>query len=85
MINQNKNTNQYYLKEFQLFDGEYNITFNIVDLNFERDTITLAITKAGKITVKEFDLLINNDGDLYIEYGPMNTEIAVNDFEDVED
>ena len=37
MINQNKNVNQYYLKEFKLFDGEYDITFNIVDVNFDKN------------------------------------------------
>ena len=85
MINQNKNVNQYYLKEFKLFDGEYDITFNIVDVNFDKDTIVIAITKAGKITVREFDLLLSNDGDLYFEYEPLNARIDVNDFETVEE
>lgn len=85
MINQNKNENQYYLKEFKLFDGEYDITFNIVDVNFDKNTIVIAITKAGKITVREFDLLLSNDGDLYFEYEPLNAQIDVNDFETVEE
>ena len=38
----------YYLKEFSLFDGEYDVTFNILDVNTDKMTITVAITKAGK-------------------------------------
>lgn len=34
---------KYYLKEFEYFDGECNITFNIVDINFEKKTILVAI------------------------------------------
>lgn len=36
-------TKKYYLKEFCYFDGEYDITFNIVDINFERKTINIAV------------------------------------------
>ena len=32
---------KYYLKEFQFFDGECDITLNIVDINFNRKTITV--------------------------------------------
>ncbi len=40
-----------YLKEFQFFNGEYDITFNIVDINTEKMIITLAVTNQGKISV----------------------------------
>ena len=46
MENQN-----YYLKEFQYFDGYTEIIFNIVDINFDKMTITLTITNQGKISV----------------------------------
>ena len=39
----------YYLKEFSLFDGEYDVTFNILDVNTDKMAITVAVTKAGKI------------------------------------
>ena len=45
-----------YLKQFTLFDGEYDVTFNILDVNTEKMTITVAVTKAGKIFVTEYDL-----------------------------
>ena len=41
----------YYLKEFNYFDGENDITFNILDVNTEKMTITLAVTNQGKIYV----------------------------------
>ena len=43
--------NKFYLHEFQIFDGEVTITFNIVDLNELKNEIQVAITNRGKITV----------------------------------
>ena len=81
MENQNK-TRGYYLKEFEHFDGEYYITFNILNINFDNQTITVAVSKAGKISVIEFDLYGSED-DCYFEYGPMLEHIYVNDFESI--
>ena len=35
---------KYYLSEFSYDDGEYAVTFNIVDVDFLRQTITVAIS-----------------------------------------
>ncbi len=48
---------KYYLNEFFLDDGKYEIVFNIVDINFFAETITVAITRCGKITQDTFPLL----------------------------
>ena len=80
MENQN-----YYLKEFQYFDGYTEIIFNIVDINFEKMTITLAITNQGKISVIEYDLKRDKENNLYFEYGYQNEKIAVDDFETIND
>jgi hypothetical protein len=73
---------KYYLSEFQLFDGEEFITFNIVDINTERNEITVAVTDRGKISVITYDL--RRDGDrFYFEYGVMCDKIKVDDFEEV--
>ena len=80
MENQN-----YYLKEFQYFDGYTEIIFNIVDINFDKMTITLAITNQGKISVIEYDLKRDKENNLYFEYGYQNEKIAVDDFENIED
>lgn len=75
----------YYLKEFSLFDGEYDVTFNILDVNTDEMTITVAITKAGKIYVTEYDLKRDREQDLYFQYGVDNTQVNVNDFETIND
>ncbi len=80
MENQN-----YYLKEFQYFDGYTEIIFNIVDINFNKMTITLAITNQGKISVIEYDLKRDKENNLYFEYGCQYEKIAVDDFENIED
>lgn len=74
-----------YLKQFTLFDGEYDVTFNILDVNTEKMTITVAVTKAGKIFVTEYDLKRDKEQDLYFQYGIENTKVNVNDFEKIED
>lgn len=74
-------TSKYYLKEFSYFDGEKDITFNIVDINFEKKTISVAITNLGKISVVEYDLLRDKNDNLYFEYGCEFSKIEVDDFE----
>ena len=80
MENQN-----HYLKEFQYFDGYTEIIFNIVDINFNKMTITLAITNQGKISVIEYDLKRDRENNLYFEYGYQSEKIAVDDFETIND
>lgn len=80
MENQN-----YYLKEFQYFDGYTEIIYNIVDINFNKMTITLAITNQGKISVIEYDLKRDKENNLYFEYGCQYEKIAVDNFENIED
>ncbi len=81
--NEIQDTRNYYLKEFQYFDGECDITFNIVDINFENKTIKVAVTNRGKISVIEYDLIQDKNGDFYFTYGCMLDKIEINDFETV--
>ena len=75
---------KYYLSEFQLFDGEEFITFNIVDINTERKEITVAVTNRGKISVITYSLL--SDGDrFYFEYGVYDDEVNIDDFDNMEE
>ena len=85
MKTEEKESKNYYLKEFSLFDGEYDVTFNILDVNTDKMTITVAITKAGKISVIEYDLKRDREQDLYFQYGVDNTQVNVNDFETIND
>ena len=68
----------YYLFEYQLFDGECFVTFNIVEVNPYNDTITVAVTRGGGICVSTYELMNDNER-LYFEY--RDTEINLDDFE----
>ncbi len=75
---------KYYLNEFFLDDGKYEIVFNIVDINFFAETITVAITRCGKITQDTFPLLHDKDGKLYFEFGMFyENKIHLDDFDEV--
>ena len=74
---------KYYLSEFQLYDGEVYVTFNIVAIDTNKNEITVAISNRGRISVTTYDLLTDNNGFLYFEYGINYEKINVNDFEGV--
>ena len=42
--------NKFYLKEFQFFDGEDTVVFNIIAV--DGDKITVVVSKCGKITFR---------------------------------
>ena len=86
MSKKETSANKYYLSEFSYDDGEYEITFNIIDLDFVNQTITVAITRCGKITQDTFNLLRDKDGKLYFEFGRFyENKIAINNFAKVGD
>ena len=75
--------NKFYLKEFQFFDGEDTVVFNIVAV--EGNKITVAVTKSGKIFVTDYDLYEDENG-LYFEYGIAGQEhIHIDDFEEADE
>ena len=76
---------KYYLKEFLYLDGAYEIIFNIVDINFDKKTINVAVTKCGGISVREYDLHQDENGNWYFNYGIMQDEIQINEFETIKE
>ena len=64
------------MKEYQFYDGECWITFDIVHRNPKRNEILIAVTNRGKISVITFDLY-GDDENPYIEYGPTYEKIYV--------
>ena len=75
----------YYLREFIFFDGECDITFNIIGINYNNKTIQVAITNRGKISVIEYDLYQDQNNDLYFNYGVDRNKIEINEFEQIKD
>ena len=81
-----ENERKYYLSEFSYFDGEYDVTFNIIDVDFLRQTVTVAISRCGHITQDTFALIRDKDGKLYFEYGLFyENKIRLEDFEHIEE
>lgn len=76
---------KYYLKEFCFFDGENDITFNITGIDFENKTIEVAVTNQGKISVIDYDLTEDKNGNFFFIYGANRDEINLNDFEEIKD
>ena len=69
------------MAEYQHFDGETYITFNIV---FATDNeIQVAITNRGRISVLTYDLYKDENGE-YFEYGCMLEKVNIADFEEAE-
>ena len=73
---------KYHLSEFELYDGEAFITFNIVYIDLDRNGVQIAVTDRGKISVITYDLMTDKNGRLYFEYGAMYTRIYPDDFEE---
>jgi len=76
---------KYYLNEFTFFDDENDVTFNIIGIDFEKQLIEVAITNLGRISVVEYDLKQDKNGNFYFEYGCTYEKIEVNDFETIND
>ena len=75
---------KYFLSEFSYDDGECEIIFNIVDISFVYETITVAISRCGKIKQDTFPLVRDKDGKLYFEYGIFyENQIHLDNFESI--
>ncbi len=72
--------NEYYMKEYWHFNGDYNVIFNLIDVNAENRTATVAINNLGKLTQKTVELR-GEDDNPYFEYGVMNDNIYIDEFE----
>ena len=66
------------MAEYQHFDGETHITFNIVYAT-EKE-VQLAVTNRGRISVLTYDLYEDENGE-YFEYGCNYDRIYIEDFE----
>ncbi len=75
--------NEYYMKEYWHFNGDYNIIFNLIEVDTENMTATVTINNLGKLTQQTVELRVEN-GKLYFEYGVMYEKIFIDDFETIE-
>ena len=75
--------NKYYMKEYRHFNGDYNVIFNLIEVNTDNHTVTVATNNLGKITQQTVELRTENDA-LYFEYGVVNDKMYIDDFVSVE-
>ena len=66
-------------REFKYFDGECYVTFNLVDIDFSKREVYVAVTNRGRITLNTFDLY-RDKNEYYFEYGPEYTKIKIKEF-----
>lgn len=72
--------------EFELSDIDYDVTFDIVDIDFWFETVTVAITDNGKITQDTYQLMKDKDDRYYFEYGRFfEKKIYIDNFYKCED
>ncbi len=70
--------------EYDYFNGDHFITFDIIGINEENQKIMLAISNEGKISRDTFNLLTDKNGERYFEYGLFyETRIYLNEFKEV--
>lgn len=67
--------------EYDYFDGDHFITFDIIEIDDKNKEITLAISDQGKITQDTFEMK-EKDGWRYFEYGIYADKIYLDDFEE---
>lgn len=73
---------EYYLQEYQLYDDEVCIIFNIIGIDIAKREIQLVVTDRGKISVITYDLLMDKNARLYFEYGVTFQRVYLDDFEE---
>lgn len=49
------------MPEFDYFNGENFITFDLIEIDDEKREVTVAVSDTGRISVKTFDLLFDGN------------------------
>ena len=70
------------MPEYDYFNGENFITFDLLEVDDEKREVTVAVSDTGRISVKTFDLLLFDDNRRYFEYGCLYTKIYIDEFEE---
>ena len=66
--------------QYDFYDGEAFITFNLLDINEDNMTVCIALENRGRISVVDYDLRVDSENRLYFEYGIYFTKILLEDF-----
>ena len=85
--NENELSREYLLfSEYELSDIDYDVTFDLVDIDFWFETVTVAISDNGKITQETYELMKDSNGRFYFEYGRFyEKKVYIDEFCKIED
>ena len=67
------------MPEYDYFNGENNITFDLLEIDDDKREVTVAVSNMGRISVKTFDLLFDGNR-RYFEYGCSYAKIHIDEF-----
>ena len=62
------------------YDGESFVYFDIIQVDAENGNITVMVSHQGKLTMKTFELMVDEDSDVFFEYGPCFEKIYLEQF-----
>lgn len=71
-----------HIQQYDYFDGEDFIYFDVLSLDKKKMTISLIVQANGRITHKEYDLFKDKKG-IYFEYDRVFEKIYLKDFKEV--
>ena len=80
-----KSTKSYelYKYEYELFNSDEIVTFNLIDIDIIQKTVTLEVTNCGRLRPVTFALCYDYKNNFYFEY--YNNKIYLEDFIYMED
>ena len=67
------------MPEYEYFNGENNVTFDLLEIDDEKHEVVVAISNLGKISVHTFDLYFDGNR-RYFEYGCLYAKIYIDEF-----
>ena len=73
------------MPEYQHFNGENYITFDLLEVDDDKAEITVVVSDTGKISVRSFDLYFDKTNRRYFEYGNTYTKIYIDNFTEEND
>ena len=66
--------------EYDHFDGESFHFLTILDLNKDKDEITVVVQNLGKTSVVTYELKEDDNSEIFFEYGPALEKIYLDEF-----
>ena len=80
-MNKTNKLPDYRNSSYDFFDGDDFITFDVIAVGEEQRLIFVAVSNRGKITMDNYELMTDRDGEKFFYYGSPEQKIYLNNFE----